>query len=63
MAARRAARDQFDNKRNLTVDSKEADEAIEYGNAVAQVLRENVVQGKSKDGSEGLYSMRQVHCP
>lgn len=60
-AARRAARDGFENQRNLTLDSKEANDAIGYGNAVAQVLRENVVQGKAVDGSGGLYSTEKFH--
>ncbi len=56
-AARRAARDGFQQQQSLTVQSKEANDAIEYSNSVAQILRENVVQGKATEASPDKYSM------
>lgn len=55
-AARRAARDGFESKKNLSLDSKEASEGIQHAENVSKVLRENVVQGQAIDGKENSYS-------
>ena len=50
-ASRTAAADAFTTNRNLDSGSIEAGEAIEHAKGVAQILRENVVQGKNKGGN------------
>ena len=62
-AARRAARDQFEEKRSLSLDSKEAGDSIQYAKDVARVLRENVVQGKAVEGKENRYSKSKPPFP
>jgi len=56
-AARRAARDQFEEKRSLSLESKEASDSIQHAEDVARILRENVVQGKAVEGKENSYGM------
>ena len=55
-AAKKEARNRFDEKRNLNVDSPEALEAITEARNVGKFLRENLVQG-IKDESTDAYSM------
>lgn len=62
-AARRAARDQFEEKRLLSLDSKEAGDSIQYAEDVARILRENVVQGKAMEGKENMYSKFKTTFP
>lgn len=54
-AARTEARNSFQANAALSVDSPEATAAIVHAKEVAQILRENVVQGK-KEG-EDLYKL------
>ena len=51
-AARIEARTQFDNNRNLSSNSNEASKAIEHAESVAQILKENVVQGITEEGQD-----------
>ena len=50
IAARKHARHGFNQNRRLGEGSVEAGQALEHAAGVAQILRENVVQGKLKDG-------------
>lgn len=56
IAARKAARDGFETKKSLSIDSKEAIEGIHHAEDVSRVLRENVVQGQAIQGKENSYS-------
>lgn len=58
IAARRAAREGFESKRNLSLDSTEASEGIQHAENVSKVLRENVVQGQAIEGKENSYKLR-----
>jgi complex III assembly factor LYRM7 len=51
-AARTQARTGFDNLRSLDGDSEEALKGIEHAEGVASVLRHNIVQGKTVEGSD-----------
>jgi len=53
-AARSQARAGFDNSISLDPSSEEAKKGIEHAEGVAQVLRHNVVQGRSVEGSDVL---------
>lgn len=55
-AARRTARDRFESKKSLSLDSKEASEGIQHAEEVSKFLRENVVQGQAIEGKENSYS-------
>jgi complex III assembly factor LYRM7 len=50
-AARAQARRDFDSNRNLRVGSEELQKSLVFADEVAKFLRENVVQGQSKDGT------------
>ncbi|KAF2843440.1 hypothetical protein M501DRAFT_994367 [Patellaria atrata CBS 101060] len=51
MGARAEARNKFRENAKLKEFSKEAEEEIALAQAVATILKQNVVQGKAKDGS------------
>ena len=51
-ASRIVAKDSFTENRNLDIGGVEAGEAIEHAKGVAQILRENVEQGKQKEATE-----------
>lgn len=51
-AARQQAYEKFSENRALESGSTEAGTAIELAQGIAQVLRENVVQGKNKSGTD-----------
>jgi complex III assembly factor LYRM7 len=55
MAARRAARDNFDQNRTLA-SSEEMTKSIQHAEDVAKILREQVIQGKAVDGDENRFS-------
>jgi hypothetical protein len=55
-AARKQVRSRFEEKRNLSVETPEALEAITEARNVAKFLRENLVQGV-KDESTDTYSI------
>ncbi|KAF2145049.1 uncharacterized protein K452DRAFT_295606 [Aplosporella prunicola CBS 121167] len=55
-AARFEIRDKFDANRALATGSKEQQASIEHANAVATILRENVVQGQAQD--ENNYKLK-----
>jgi len=55
-AARRAARDGFEQNRDLPPEEKS--KSIQYAEDVAKVLRENLVQGKAVEGDESRYKLR-----
>ncbi|ODV91131.1 hypothetical protein CANCADRAFT_116740 [Tortispora caseinolytica NRRL Y-17796] len=50
--ARMRLRSEFEANRNLIEDKEQLDEKILHANAVATLLRQNLVQGKAKEGSE-----------
>lgn len=52
LAARKHARDSFNNNRRQEVGSAEAAQSLEHAAGVAQILRENVVQGRLKEGGD-----------
>ncbi|KAJ9611274.1 Mitochondrial zinc maintenance protein 1, mitochondrial [Cladophialophora chaetospira] len=51
-AARTQARTGFDKLRTLDADSEEAIKGIQHAEAVASVLRHNIVQGRQVEGSD-----------
>lgn len=56
LAARSAARDGFESNRTLSSGSPEAAKQIEHAEAVAKILRENIVQGQALDEQGERYS-------
>lgn len=54
--SRRFARDSFDKNRGVKAGSIEAEKAVEHAQGVAQILRENVVQGATDKEESGAYS-------
>lgn len=64
VAARAEARSQFEKNKHLSADSREAEEAVNHAEGVAQILKANVVQGISHGGAdEEHYSMwKQGNC-
>lgn len=54
-AARLQARQAFDSKRGLERGSEEVAKGIQHAEAVADILRKNVVQGEAQ--GEGQFSM------
>ncbi|KAK3632729.1 Mitochondrial zinc maintenance protein 1, mitochondrial [Elasticomyces elasticus] len=57
-AATRLARDGFIKNRKLDSGSVEASSAIEHAQGVAQILRENLVQGQKVEGQGDQYKLR-----
>jgi len=55
-AARNAARGEFEQNRSLP--SEETTKQIKHAEEVAQLLRENLVQGKKVEGDEDRYKLR-----
>ena len=55
-AARTQARESFIKNRKLESGSNEATQAIQHAQGVAQILRENVVQGENRGGEH--YKLR-----
>lgn len=55
-AARSQARESFIKNRKLESGSNEATQAIQHAQGVAQILRENVVQGENRGGEH--YKLR-----
>jgi len=58
LAARSAAREIFEANRGLSRNDTEAVKQIQHAEGVAQVLRENVVQGKAVDSDTSRYKLR-----
>ncbi|KAH0155262.1 hypothetical protein KCU67_g8781, partial [Aureobasidium melanogenum] len=56
--SRRFARDSFDQNRSIKAGSIEAEEAVEHAQGVAQILRENVVQGATDKEESETYKLR-----
>jgi len=56
-AARRAARDNFDQNRALA-SAEETSKIIQHAEDVAKILRENVVQGKAVGSEENRFKLR-----
>lgn len=57
IAARSAAREGFESGRELLSSDEEVVKQIQHAEGVAQVLRENLVQGKAVDEEGIKYSM------
>jgi complex III assembly factor LYRM7 len=49
-ASRKFARDSYDLSRHLEPGSEQVDDAVKHVQSVTKILRENVVQGKHKEG-------------
>lgn len=60
-AARREARKNFENNRNLPAGTEELSKQITHAEEVAKFLRENVVQGQAADNA-GNYSTSERSC-
>ncbi|KAG9543976.1 hypothetical protein KCU71_g4343, partial [Aureobasidium melanogenum] len=56
--SRRFARDSFDQNRSIKAGSIEAEKAVEHAQGVAQILRENVVQGATDKEESETYKLR-----
>ncbi|KAH0365761.1 hypothetical protein KCU65_g5830, partial [Aureobasidium melanogenum] len=56
--SRRFARDSFDQNRGIKAGSIEAEKAVEHAQGVAQILRENVVQGATDKEESDTYKLR-----
>ncbi|KAI4747930.1 hypothetical protein E4T50_01807 [Aureobasidium sp. EXF-12298] len=56
--SRRFARDSFDQNRGIKAGSIEAEKAVEHAQGVAQILRENVVQGATDKEESETYKLR-----
>ncbi|KAH0253608.1 hypothetical protein KCU91_g18407, partial [Aureobasidium melanogenum] len=56
--SRRFARDSFDQNRGIKPGSIEAEKAVEHAQGVAQILRENVVQGATDKEESETYKLR-----
>ncbi|THX12788.1 hypothetical protein D6D13_03984 [Aureobasidium pullulans] len=56
--SRRFARDSFNKNRGVKAGSIEAEKAVEHAQGVAQILRENVVQGATDKEESGAYKLR-----
>ena len=58
--SRKFARDSFDQNRRFKAGSIEAEKAVEHAQGVAQILRENVVQGSTDKEESETYSESQA---
>ncbi|KAI4721578.1 hypothetical protein E4T48_02196 [Aureobasidium sp. EXF-10727] len=56
--SRKFARDSFDQNRGVKAGSIEAEKAVEHAQGVAQILRENVVQGATDKEESETYKLR-----
>ncbi|KAI4806169.1 hypothetical protein E4T45_10932 [Aureobasidium sp. EXF-8846] len=55
--SRKFARDSFDKNRRFKAGSIEAEKAVEHAQGVAQILRENVVQGSTDKEESSTYKL------
>ncbi|KAI4765004.1 hypothetical protein E4T52_00215 [Aureobasidium sp. EXF-3400] len=55
--SRKFARDSFDQNRRFKAGSIEAEKAVEHAQGVAQILRENVVQGSTDKEASSTYKL------
>ncbi|OCL11706.1 mitochondrial zinc maintenance protein 1, mitochondrial [Glonium stellatum] len=58
VAARYEVRKNFDQSRNLSLNSEEASKRIAQAEEIAKFLRENVVQGEAIDAEASRYKLR-----
>ncbi|KAH8178848.1 hypothetical protein LIA77_00367 [Sarocladium implicatum] len=56
-AAQIQIRNEFRQKASLPLDDPSIPDAVEHAEAVARVLRENVVQGRAQEGKEHMYKL------
>jgi complex III assembly factor LYRM7 len=61
--SRKFARDSFDKNRRFKAGSIEAEKAVEHAQGVAQILRENVVQGATDKEASSTYSESRLLPP
>ena len=61
--SRKFARDSFDKNRRFKAGSIEAEKAVEHAQGVAQILRENVVQGATDKEESKTYSEYRLLPP
>ncbi|KAI9781249.1 MAG: Mitochondrial zinc maintenance protein 1, mitochondrial [Peltula sp. TS41687] len=57
-AARREARKQFDQNRNLSSDSEEVTKAIGHAEDTARILKHNLAQGRQAERGTQRYKLR-----
>ncbi|KAL2206152.1 mitochondrial complex I protein Fmp36 [Sarocladium strictum] len=56
-AAQGQIRNEFRQKASLPLDDPSVSEAVEHAEAVASILRSNVVQGKQMEGKDHMYKL------
>ncbi|KAK0388320.1 hypothetical protein NLU13_4565 [Sarocladium strictum] len=56
-AAQGQIRNEFRQKASLPLDDPSIPEAVEHAEAVAKILRENVVQGRQQEGQDNMYKL------
>lgn len=59
-AAQGQIRSEFRQKASLPLDDPAIPEAVQHAEAVARILRHNVVQGRQQEGQDGMYSESHI---
>lgn len=64
LAARTEARSKFEQSRTISSASEDAVKAIEHAEGVAQILRQNIVQGAQEEGPDRFSTLHPTrHTP